>query len=128
MQKQLIVECRDVKYTTHDNNVHGKGRNIIKGVVDSGNNKYHVFNDISLFPKGVKYVNIKITGVHGTETVRVGMGTAYFATECTDGMIKRWRSKYAIYNKNSPVNLICMNKILYVDGNHTIETGHDVSF
>ena len=81
-----------------------------------------------MFPKGVRYVNIKITGVHGTEDVRVGMGMAYFATECTDGTIKRWRCEHAIYNKNSPVNLICMNKILFVDGNHTIETGHDVNF
>ena len=100
---QSIIECRDIKYAAHDNNLRGKGRNrmkgrnIIKGVVDSGNNKCHVFNDISLFPKGVKYVNIKVTGVHGTETVRVGMGTAYFVTECTNGTVKRWRSKYAIY-------------------------------
>ena len=89
-----------------------KGNTIIKGVVDSGNNKYHVFNDISLFPKGVKYVNINIRGVHGTETVRVGMGTAYFVTECTNGTVKRWRSKYAIYNINSPVSLICMNTMV----------------
>ena len=125
---QSVLECRNEKYTAHDNDVRGKRCKIIRGVVDSGNNKYHVFNDISLFPKGVKYVNIKITGVHGTETVRVGMGTAYFATECTNGTTKRWRSKYAIYNDSSPVNLICMNKILYADGNHTIETGYDVSF
>ena len=57
---QSILECRNVKYTAHNNEVSGKRRKIIRGVVDSGNNKYHVFNDISLFPKGVKYVNIKI--------------------------------------------------------------------
>ena len=86
-------------------------KNKITGVVDSGNNKHHVLNDIRLFPYGVKYIKVKITGIHGTKEVRVGVGTAYFTTQCSDGTSKRWRHERSIYNPSSPVNLICMNRI-----------------
>ena len=105
-----------------------ENKNNITGVVDSGNNKHHVLNDIRLFPYGVKYINVKITGIHGTQAVRVGIGTAYFTTQCSDGTSKRWRHERSIYNSSSPVNLICMNRLHYIDKNNTVDSGHEVRF
>ena len=48
------------------------------GIMDTGNNKQHVFKSQSFFNDGVIWHDVNITGVHGAKVVRVGIGTAYF--------------------------------------------------
>ena len=99
------------------------------GIMDSGNNKHHNFKSHMYCPYGVKYVSVKITGVHGPEVVRVGIGTAYFSVTykgSNDRFI--FREPNSIINIKSPVNLLCMNKFHYKQGRYGSNTGHKVDF
>ena len=84
-------------------------------IMDSGNNKRHSLNRIEYFPLGVRWHKATITGVHGPQTVEVGVGTAHFATKCVDNTTKYWCVPNSMYNPKSPVNLLCMNRFHYKD-------------
>jgi len=93
-------------------------------IVDSGNNKQHLFRTPTYFPFGYTMHAMRTTGVHGTRTVNVGIGTAYFTTKCTDGTQKQWIVPNSIYDSNCPVNLLCFDLFHY--GSHDVKTGHKI--
>jgi len=96
-----------------------------RAIMDSGNNVRHSFKSLSYFPLGVDYHYTDITGVHGKQRVRVGIGTACFTTVCSDGSVVQWLVPESVYNPGSPVNLLCMNRFhRHSDGK---DTGHEWS-
>ena len=54
------------------------------GIMDTGNNKQHVFKTQQFFNDGLVWHDVTITGVHGAQAVTVGIGTTYFYTTATD--------------------------------------------
>ena len=92
-------------------------------VMDSRNNIRHCLKSERFFPHGLVWQNTDITGVHGTQTVLIGIGTAVFTTTCTDGSEVHWSFPNSVHNPNSPVNLVCMNRFHYADM-HDTKTGH----
>lgn len=99
-----------------------------RAIMDSGNNKHHCLRSLSFFPSGVTWRTIRITGAHGPQDTRVGIGTAKFSIPCTDGTNTNWSFQSSIYNPNSPVNLLCMDLFHYADGDVAKRTGHKVDF
>ena len=96
--------------------------------MDSGNNKHHCLRDLAFFPNGVRQVVLSITGAHGKQDVKVGIGTAQFLTECSDGTLAEWNFPNTIHNPSSPVDLLCMDLFHYHNGSPTKPTGHTVAF
>ena len=94
-----------------------------KPVIDTGNNKQHVFKSQSFFNDGVIWHDVNITGVHGAKIVRVGIGTAYFSTVATDKSMVHWTAQRSLFNPTSPVNLLCVDVFHYLESGHT--TGHE---
>ena len=45
-------------------------------IVDSGNNRAHIFRSLLFFSFGVRFHRTRIAGIHGAQDVRVGIGTA----------------------------------------------------
>ena len=91
--------------------------------MDSGNNRRHTFKSLEYFPLGVKWITSAITGIHGREVVKVGIGESRFATVCLDGTTKHWKVPNSVYNPKSPVNLLCQDRFHYnSDGT---STGHE---
>ena len=93
------------------------------GIMDTGNNKQHVFKSQSFFNDGVIWHDVNITGVHGAKIVRVGIGTAYFSTVATDKSMVHWTAQRSLFNPTSPVNLLCVDVFHYLESGHT--TGHE---
>ena len=92
------------------------------GIMDTGNNNQHVFKTDSYFASGMRWHDVSITGVHGAQTVRVGIGTAHFSTTTTDNDTINWKFTNSLYNPKSPVNLLCADLFHYKkDGT---DTGH----
>ena len=91
-------------------------------VMDSGNNVRHCLKSERYFPHGLVWQNTEITGVHGTQTVEIGVGTAYLTTTCSDGSTVHWCFPDSVYNPKSPVNLLCMNRFHFTM--HGKRTGH----
>mgnify|MGYP001242923972 FL=1 len=63
-----LVQARKYNKQHHNENT---------AIMDSGNNRQHLFNTTSFFPLGYTMQNINITGVSGTQRKQVGIGTAY---------------------------------------------------
>ena len=93
-------------------------------IVDSGNNRAHIFRSLLFFPFGVRFHRTRIAGIHGAQDVRVGIGTAYFVTPCAGGKPIAWIFPNTIYNPRAPVNLLCVNKFHY--GNKGGRSGHKI--
>ena len=96
--------------------------------MDSANNKHHCLRDLAFFPGGVRQVVLSITGAHGKQDVKVGIGTAQFLTECSDGSIAEWSFPNTIHNPSSPVDLLCMDLFHFHNGCPAKPTGHTVEF
>ena len=79
-------------------------------IMDTGNNKHHCFRSSHYFPKGTRSHSLSITGVHGSQRVEVGVGTAYFTTTSTSGVTQYWKVPNSILNTSSPVNLLCTDR------------------
>ena len=94
--------------------------------MDTGNNRHHCFKSLCYFPKGIRHHKLHITGVHGAQCVKVGIGTAYFTTTSVSGQTQRWIVHHSIYNASSPVNLLCTDRFHYDLSGH--KTGHKVDF
>ena len=93
-------------------------------IVDSGNNRAHIFCSLLFFPFGVRFHRTRIAGIHGAQDVRVGIGTAYFVTPCAGGKPIAWIFPNTIYNPRAPVNLLCVNKFHY--GSKGDRSGHKI--
>ena len=93
-------------------------------IMDSGNNRAHIFRSLDFFPLGVRYHHVTIHGIHGAQSVRVGVGVATFVTPCINRKDVVWRVPNSLYNPKSPVNLLCVNKFHYSDLSCTQRTGH----
>ena len=96
----------------------------VDGILDSGNNKHHCFTDLVFFPEGVTYITLRITGIHGDRDVRVGKGVAQFYTTCTDGSRANWSFADSLYNPQSPVTLLCLDRFHHFPNGQ--RTGHHV--
>ena len=64
-----------------------------RGIMDTGNNRQHVLKDPKFFPFGFRFIKLVVTGVHGPQTITVGIGIAYFITKCSDGSSFVWRGR-----------------------------------
>ena len=118
LSASIAKSCSDATTPIHKSNV--------KGVVDSGNARVHIFNCLKYFPFGVSVRFISMTGVNGTEKVRVAVGIAVFFVRATDGTVKKMVRGKSIYKPDCPVNLLCMNALHYeVDSS---DTGHTCDF
>ena len=109
--------------------LHGRSPTVANprvAIVDTGNNRHHTFTNSAYFPMGIRYHTLPITGCHGTKNVTVGVGTAYFATECESGNVYTWSIPNSLLNPSNPINLLCHDRFHYTpDGTRT---GHEVHF
>ena len=106
-------------YTTHHTNNN-------TSIMDSDNNKQHLFNTDIFFPLGYVMKSITITGVNGICTKRVGLGTAFFSTTLDNNKTHYWIVPNSIYDPSCPVNLLCMDLFHYTPSN--TKTGYTVDF
>ena len=97
------------------------------GVIDSGNNKHDCFTDAVFFPAGFQWTRLRITGAHGEQEVQVGRGTAQFLTRCADGTYKQWSCPASLFDFQSPVNLLCMDRFHHSYQDYA-PTGYNVNF
>ena len=99
---------------------------VSRSILDTGSNRAHMFRSVAFFPYGLRYHTVKISGVHGSKSVRVGTGVAVFATPTSSGRDIVWSVSNSLYNPKSPVNLLCVNKFHYTKWPN--KTGHKVDF
>ena len=112
-----LVQARKYNKQHHNENT---------AIMDSGNNRQHLFNTTAFFPLGYTMQNINITGVSGTQRKQVGIGTAYFTTTLSNSTVYTWCFPNSIYDPHCPVNLLCMNLFHFTSTN--VKTGIEVSF
>ena len=105
--------------------LHRQHESVLRAIMDSGNNKKHVFKTLNYFPEGVRYHTITITGVGGSRPTKVGMGTAVFSIVCVCGSVVHWRCENSLYNPTCPVNLLCADFFHY--DRQDFPTGHEYS-
>ena len=99
----------------------------LTAIMDSGNNKQHLFNTPTYFPLGYTMHTITITGVSGKQRKKVGIGTAFFNTVLGNGTKFTWIVPHSIYDAACPVNLLCMDLFHFYPSTNT-RTGHAVQF
>lgn len=110
----------------HSQQYHSHTSTLNTAIMDSGNNKQHLFNTPTFFPLGYTMRTINITGVSGTQARQVGIGTAYFTTTLSNNTPYTWTFPNSIYDPHCPVNLLCMD--LFHFNSNSYPTGHKVSF
>ena len=116
---RVLKKCLD-QYHTHTTDAR-------TAIMDSGNNKQHLFNTPVYFPLGYTMHTISITGVNGKTRKTVGIGTAFFDTIMDNGKKYTWIVPHSIYDSACPVNLLCMDLFhFYPHTNH--RTGYEVQF
>ena len=115
------VFLRAHSYVTDTTQTHMSDK---QAVMDSANNKQHAFKVDTYFIDGFRWVTIDLSGCHGRKQVKVGIGTAYFATHSTDGKKQLWVEPNSMYMPSCPVNLLCQDKFHYNKDN--VRTGHHV--
>ena len=104
----------------------------VYAAIDSGTNKRSVFNDIRLFPGGIKpYLGSLMVAdgrqKGGQKTKRdLFVGDAVYRLDTKDGGSITCKNEDQLFCKSFPVNLFCHNKIIYnKDGTLS---DHDVHF